>query len=84
MQVIIPDGGQRHPLCLRSEVRAYRSSADRNRAAALFRRGGHRVTPFLEVNGPAVQISLWAYGPAVPSFAFGRWNDMTPGQGGRS
>lgn len=72
MQVIIPDGTQRHPLCQRSEVRAYRTPADRNRAAAILRRSGHRVVTFQEVNGPAVSISRYALGPTLDAFGWGR------------
>ena len=63
MQVIIPNGGQRNPLCLRAETRAYRSWADLRRARAQIT---DRTVEFLEVNGPALMISRYAHGPAVP------------------
>lgn len=76
MVIVIPNGGQRHPLCLRSEVRSYRTHADLRRAQTQLRRSGHRTIDFVEASpkthaafgqsSPALMISLWAHGPEEP------------------
>lgn len=60
MKIIIADGGQRNERCLRYEIRTYASWADAKRASTLLERQGCRVIPFLDVHGPALQISVYA------------------------
>ena len=60
MKVICPNGRQRHPRCLRSEIRVYNNWVDLKRAMTQLRKAGNNCTDFLEVNGPALQISRYA------------------------
>jgi hypothetical protein len=59
MIVLIPNGRQRHPACVRSEVRAYSNPTNARRARAHLERQGNRVVAYLDVAGPALFITRY-------------------------